>query len=71
MFHQLLEHRWFMSQQQNRDVPLSEALNSYINDILRHRRDEATVVGPPTGTITMPIEVQAGAVADDDWRLTV
>src|ERR1700712_2463791 len=66
VFHQLLEHRWFVSQQQNRDVPLSEALNSYINDILRHRRDEATVVGPPTGTLTLPIAVQGGAVLDDD-----
>ncbi|RFA09968.1 lipopolysaccharide kinase [Subtercola boreus] len=86
VFHQLLEHRWFMSQQESRDVPLAEALNSYINDILRHRRDEATVVGPPTGMITLPISVQKGAVPDDeasastedvaaepeaDWRLTV
>ncbi|RFA07239.1 lipopolysaccharide kinase [Subtercola boreus] len=64
VFHQLLEHRWFMSQQESRDVPLAEALNSYINDILRHRRDEATVVGPPTGMITLPISVQGGAVPD-------
>ncbi|QWT23928.1 DUF4032 domain-containing protein [Subtercola sp. PAMC28395] len=66
VFHQLLEHRWFMSQQESRDVPLAEALTSYINDILRHRRDEATVVGPPTGLITLPITVQAGAVSEDD-----
>ncbi|GAA0997893.1 DUF4032 domain-containing protein [Subtercola frigoramans] len=66
VFHQLLEHRWFMSQQESRDVPLAEALTSYINDILRHRRDEATVVGPPTGLITLPITVQAGAVSDED-----
>ncbi|PPF88550.1 DUF4032 domain-containing protein [Subtercola sp. Z020] len=78
VFHQLLEHRWFMSQQESRDVPLAEALNSYINDILRHRRDEATVVGPPTGMITLPIGLQkeaAAAAGDDeaeaDWRLTV
>jgi hypothetical protein len=72
LFHQLLEHRWFMSEQQGRDVPLAEALSAYINDILRHRRDEATVIGPPTGTFTLPIPVQgAGPDADDDWRLKV
>lgn len=63
VFHQLLEHRWFMSQQESRDVPLAEALTSYINDILRHRRDEATVVGPPTGLITLPIAVHTGATS--------
>ncbi|KJC65227.1 protein of unknown function [Agreia bicolorata] len=76
LFHQLLEHRWFMSEQQGRDIPLAEALNAYINDVLRHRRDEATVIEPPTGTITLPIDVQTGSVAveaedDEDWRLKV
>lgn len=81
LFHQLLEHRWFMSQQQDRDVPLAEALSAYVNDILRHRRDEATVVAPPTGAITLPIPIQEiendedVAVHDeddeDDWRLKV
>ncbi len=54
VFHQLLEHRWFMSQSQGRDIPLSEALTAYINDILRHRRDEATVIVPATGALTLP-----------------
>jgi Domain of unknown function (DUF4032)/Lipopolysaccharide kinase (Kdo/WaaP) family len=67
MFHQLLEHRWFMSQNEGRDVPLAEALSSYINDVLRHRRDEATVIGPPTETIAIPI---IGA-DEDDWRAKV
>ncbi|MEY9952757.1 DUF4032 domain-containing protein [Leifsonia sp. EB34] len=75
VFHQLLEHRWFMSQAEGRDVPLAEALTSYINDILRHRRDEATVVGPPTETMSIP--VIGGATAgepdddEDDWRSKV
>jgi hypothetical protein len=71
IFHQLLEHRWYMSQAQNRDVPLAEALSSYIDDILRHRRDEATVIEPPTGTITLAIPVQDAAGDDEDWRLKV
>jgi len=77
VFHQLLEHRWFMSQNEGRDVPLAEALTSYINDILRHRRDEATVIEPPTETISIPVISSARASAaaddedDDDWRSKV
>lgn len=65
VFHQLLEHRWFMSQREKRDVPLAEALTSYINDVLRHRRDEATVIAPPTETISLPIlDADPGAGPD-------
>jgi len=73
VFHQLLEHRWFMSQKEGRDVPLAEALTSYINDILRHRRDEATVIAPPTETISIPVLGGASAEddEDDDWRSKV
>ncbi|MGH1525885.1 DUF4032 domain-containing protein [Leifsonia sp. L25] len=75
VFHQLLEHRWFMSQAEGRDVPLAEALTSYINDILRHRRDEATVVGPPTETMSIPVIGGAAPVEtdddEDDWRSKV
>lgn len=73
LFHQLLEHRWYMSQARGRSVPLAEALSSYVEDVLRHRRDEATIMGPPTET--MALLVVTGAVpevdADDDeldWR---
>jgi hypothetical protein len=67
VFHQLLEHRWYMSQNEGRDVPLAEALNSYVDTVLRHRRDEATVIDPPTESITLPI----ATVGETDWRLTV
>ena len=67
VFHQLLEHRWYMSQREKRDVPLAEALTSYIDDVLRHRRDEQTVFGPPTSAITLPIDI----VDEEDWRKTV
>ena len=54
MFHQLLEHRWYLSQNESRSIPLAEALSSYIDTVLRHRRDEATVIAPPTETISLP-----------------
>ncbi len=73
VFHQLLDHRWFMAQHQGRDIPLAEAVTSYVQDVLRHRRDEVTVIDPPTGSITMPISVAGVAASDDetDWRLKV
>ena len=81
VFHELLEHRWYMAQQQGRDIPLAEALTAYINTVLRHRRDEATVIGPPTGAFTAPIETipstDTAAFAaldpddDGDWRANV
>ncbi len=67
VFHQLLDHRWYMSQDEGRDVPLSEALTSYIDNVLRHRRDEVTVINPPTEAITMPVPVSG----DDDWRAKI
>lgn len=67
IFHQLLEHRWFMSERQSRDVPLAEAVTAYIDDILRHRRDEAALIDAPD-TITTPIRVSTGP---EDWRTLV
>jgi hypothetical protein len=69
IFHQLLEHRWYMSQQEKRDVPLAESVSSYIDNVLRHRRDEVTMIDPPTEAITLP-----NLVVDedeDDWRKNV
>ncbi|KQO47771.1 MULTISPECIES: DUF4032 domain-containing protein [unclassified Frigoribacterium] len=74
VFHQLLEHRWYQSQAENRDVPIAEALTSYINDVLRHRRDEQMVIEPATESITLPEAARLEADeadADEDWRSKV
>jgi len=73
VFHQLLEHRWYLSQAKGKSVPLAEALSSYIDNVLRHRRDEATLMGPPTETVSLPIITSSTPVVDDedddiDWR---
>ncbi len=76
-FHQLLEHRWYRSQNEARSIPLAEALSSYIDTVLRHRRDEMTVVAPATTSITLPVDVieadgpEAAAEDDEDWRTKV
>jgi len=73
IFHQLLEHRWYQSQEEGRDVPIAEALTSYINDVLRHRRDEQMVIAPVTESITLPAEIEAAEAeeAAADWRSKV
>ncbi|HEX2247980.1 MAG TPA: DUF4032 domain-containing protein, partial [Arthrobacter sp.] len=45
--HQVLEHRWYISESQRRNVPLAEAVQAYIDDVLRHRRDEAAILLNP------------------------
>ncbi len=71
MYHQLLEHRWYLSQNESREVPLAEAVSSYIDTILRARRDEATMIDPPTGTYTLPMDVISVDDDEADWRSKV
>jgi len=51
VFHEVLEHRWFMSEQQRRDVPLLEAVGAYVAGVLVHRRDEAAFIGQDTSPL--------------------
>jgi tRNA A-37 threonylcarbamoyl transferase component Bud32 len=47
IFHELLEHRWFLSEQAGRDVGMEEATASYIDNVLRPALDEkAPLLGP-------------------------
>ncbi|PZU31182.1 MAG: DUF4032 domain-containing protein [Microbacterium sp.] len=72
VFHQVLEHRWYMSQARGQSVPIAEVLSSYVDTVLRHRRDEATLMGPPTETVSIPIITGAVDTPDEDddvdWR---
>ena len=45
LYHQLLEHRWFLSEQRGTDVPLDTALDSYLSDVLVDAPDEIIAVG--------------------------
>ena len=66
LFHQLLDHRWYLAQERGADVRLSEAVRSYIDTVLRHRRDEVTVLNPPTEALVLPM--QGSGADDEDWR---
>ena len=74
VFHQVLEHRWYLSENASEDVPLSAAVDSYVKNVLAHRRDEEAIIGEATGSISLPTPVPSGTitVAEDDeeadWR---
>ncbi len=51
LFHQILEHRWFMSEEAGRDVGREAAVAGYVRDVLAHRPDECSVLERPTGPV--------------------
>lgn len=40
IYHEFLEHRWYLGEQAGQDVPLEEAIDSYVEKILAAKRDE-------------------------------
>lgn len=65
IMHQLLEHRWKLSEREGRDVELEETLPSFIEEVLRSYRDEATLmVNPPTDVIKQ-MELGASPSAEE------
>jgi hypothetical protein len=53
IFHEVLEHRWFLSEREGRDVGLMPAAESYVADVLTHKPDEQAVLGSRIGTPTV------------------
>jgi hypothetical protein len=75
IFHEVLEHRWYMSEKQGVDVELITAVRSYVSDVLANRRDEEALLGAITSdsiTLANPVPTGLIVVADDDeegdWR---
>ncbi|MFI6454112.1 DUF4032 domain-containing protein [Streptosporangium amethystogenes] len=49
-FHEVLDHRWFLSEEAGNDVGLPAAVNSYVKNILVFKPDEkAIITDQPTG----------------------
>jgi hypothetical protein len=46
LFHEALEHRWYLSQQAGEDVGMTAATTAYVDDVLRHEPDERAVLEP-------------------------
>jgi hypothetical protein len=50
IFHEVLEHRWFMSEREGASVPFEEAISDYVTTILAEKPDEQAVLGARVGT---------------------
>jgi hypothetical protein len=44
MFHQILDHRWFLSETAGHDVGLADAVDSYVRNVLRYVPDQRQVL---------------------------
>ncbi|MCI6585469.1 MAG: DUF4032 domain-containing protein [Mobiluncus porci] len=45
IFHEVLDHRWFLSENQHHEVPLDKAIESYIRKVLPEKPDEMALLG--------------------------
>ena len=61
VMHQLLEHRWYLSEARGAAVPLQEAVDSYVETVLRARRDEDALALHPTTTMLRAVPAPGGA----------
>ena len=50
IFHEVLEHRWFMSEREGRSVPFDSAITDYVDNVLAKKPEEKSVHGSRTGT---------------------
>lgn len=69
LYHQLLEHRWFLSEQAERDVALEDALRSYIDDVLVNAPDEQVQLPLPTTELPVvaPVDPSPAAGTGPVW----
>jgi hypothetical protein len=71
VFHEVLEHAWFLSEQAGQDVGLIPAAEAYVRDVLSSKPDEQAVLGARVGTPTddtraIPIVVPASELREPD-----
>ncbi|HET7303391.1 MAG TPA: DUF4032 domain-containing protein [Segeticoccus sp.] len=56
VFHEVLEHRWYLSERAGHDVPIEEAIADYVKTVLPAKPDEAAVLGVDTQELPVRAE---------------
>jgi Domain of unknown function (DUF4032) len=51
-YHQILEHRWYLSEQAGHDVGMDQAVASYLEDVLSHAPQEEAILPSPEDDTT-------------------
>lgn len=60
IFHEVLEHRWFLSEAAGKDVGMEAAIKSYIDNVLAFAPNERTVLPSDTGPMpTLDLQEEA------------
>jgi len=57
VFHEILDHRWFLAQEVGHDVPMAVAAASYVKNILPNRPDEQALLGVSLAEMTAELPV--------------
>jgi len=63
VFHEILDHRWYLAQEVGHDVPMAVAAASYVKNILPSRPDEQAVLGTSLAEMTAELPVLTAEVA--------
>ncbi|MGL5859889.1 MAG: DUF4032 domain-containing protein, partial [Phycicoccus sp.] len=45
VFHEVLEHRWYLAERAQHDVPIEETIEDYVCSVLPGKPDEQAVLG--------------------------
>ncbi|MFK5635643.1 MULTISPECIES: DUF4032 domain-containing protein [unclassified Ornithinimicrobium] len=56
LFHEILEHRWYLSERAGHDTPIEDAVRDYVDSVLPSRPDELAILGVDTEEI--PIQAR-------------
>ncbi len=77
LYHEMLEHRWFMSEAAGKEVDVTRAATDYVQNVLKKLPDEAVQVGEdddPTSQLANPFDPSQGYVDEyyekpyDPWE---
>ena len=72
IFHEVLEHRWFLSERAHHDVGLAAAADAYVAEVLRAKPDERSVLGRRVGAaLEDTAELHITWDDEDEQALTV
>lgn len=67
VFHEILEHRWYLGQQRQSNVPLDEVIGDYLRNVMPTKRDEAVLLsGPADEALSGYDDMTEYAVEDDE-----
>jgi len=67
LYHEMLEHRWFLSERAGAEISVEEAAQSYVNTVLRELPDEEVAVSAmeSMGPLANPFDPSQGLIDEE------